>query len=292
MQKKVLCIITLVTMPLVAMEKTKIFLPELTYYSPEITRVHTQEYLQDLVKRKHYSPLLDLVDRHIVNAVLKATNDVIQAKKKSIFQPHYSLSVIPQHYYGAGNALPRVFGDTYAVIPIAVAHALQSNLCKRILIIDEIFNRTKDADDEEDDDDDYDDVEHYYSKGNGSLFYPDKDSKLFNLFNGKIITSDKIKQNIDTFLETDGKDIDLIFYSFDMRGDALNSDNYISILKKYIPTIFILVDCPKEKERVAIQHISNDILNQSKLPFYKFDVHYYSHTETQIVQNLEITTAS
>jgi len=184
-----------------------------------------------------------------------------------------------------------VFGDTYAVIPIAVAHALQSNLFKRILIIDEIFNRTKDVDDEEDDD--FDDIEHYYSKGNGSLFYPNKDKniELFNLFNGKIITSDKIEQNINSFLTTDGKDIDLIFYVLDIDEDTSAPNSYTPILNKDIPTIFILAGFPSKPEPM-IHSIANDILNQLQLPLYEFDVHYCSHTETQTVQNLKIETVS
>ena len=301
MQKKILCICTLLTTSIVAMKTSSKIPLQLTHQSPEITRVHSPEYLQwlendtlarSLKSNQDFSKLLRF-DLTYVRAVLNATHDVIQAKKESSIQPHYGISVIPEHYYGAGNALPRVFGDTYADIPIAVAHALQSHVFKRILIIDELFNKEEEvSDDEEKDDFDY--IEHYYSKGNGSLFYPDKDkdSQLFNLFNGKVITSDKIKQSIDTFLETDGKDIDLIFYCPDMDGDALNSDNYISILKKYIPTIFILVDCPEEKQQNAIHHISTNILNRSKLNSHSFDVHYWSHTETEILENLEIQTVS
>ncbi len=297
MQKKILCICTLLITSLSAMEKEFKIPLELTHQSPEITRVHSQEYLQWLEKKTLNESLKLASDEYkflkhdltFVRAVLNATNDVIQAKKKSSLQPHYGISVIPDNYYGAGNALPREYADTYAIIPIAVAHALQSNVFKRILIINEFLNN-----------DNYNDIKHYYSKGNGSLFYPDKnkDTELFNLFNGKIITSDKIKQNIDTFLETDGKNIDLIFYNLDIDEDTHNPKKYLSILNKYIPTVFILAGCPGAKEydpqpaQVTIQQISTKALNQSKLPSCSFDVHYWSHTETEIVENLTIQAKS
>lgn len=128
--------------------------------------------------------------------------------------------------------------QAYATIPIAAAYALQTNLFKRILVLDEYITVEKYAD--------LDTLEEYYRYGNGALFYSQFKKKTAALFNGKIITQDKINHKILwNFLRTDGQDIDLVFYNIDaskVKHTDQRKPNITSLFLKHIPIVFILSD--------------------------------------------------
>jgi hypothetical protein len=236
---------------------------KLSHQSPEITHIHSQKYLrfmEEQADKKAINPKHpgqrheDLTKAlHYVGATLNATNDLINLKRRSAIQPYYSVSLIGDSFSSAGDKYTGSW-DPYAVIPIAAGYALNTKLFKRILIIDDHvdqnprrvkkYYRCK-----------YDDKKdplkwiannnrEYYSSGNGSLFYPKNNPKLSKLFNGKIITYDKIGDTtLWNFLHNEGKNIDLVFYNIDSNKakylDELKP-NIFSLLQKLIPVVFII----------------------------------------------------
>lgn len=265
MQKQILFMCSVFCTTIIAMEKSSKIPLQLTRQSPEITCVHTHEYLEWL-KQTHNSEKLTF-DLNLVATVLNATNDVINAQKNESLKPHYSICVIPENYYGAGNS-EHNYADSYAIIPIAAAHALKSNLFKRILIIDLFESATKNIPCESDEY--YNETHEYYTQGNGSLF---------ELFDGKIITSDKIQGHLYYFLENAGKDIDLIFYNIDMEiGGLKEIPRCWILLQKRIPTIFILSGHPGEKkyDPIPAENMSKTIAtNACSQPI---SIHYWYKT--------------
>jgi len=271
MQKYIaLTCITLITSA-VAMERMEISVEvpyKLSHQSPEITCIHTKEYLHWLEEQAHQTAInpdhspghsyenIKMALQH-VGATLNATNDVINnAKKpnKNLISRPYSCRSFAEAFSFAGNGHPNSW-DLYAAIPIAAAHALKTNLFKRILIIDEDLDQDPDSIRANYEcKDPFQFIEErdceYYESGNGSLFYPNNNPELAALFADKIITYDTIQIHNNVlldFLQNKGSDIDLVFYSIDSAKTTKfdiceRQRNMLALFHQCIPIVLIHSD--------------------------------------------------
>ncbi len=221
---------------------------ELTHQSPEITRVHSQEYLQWLKKqadnpsRKYASHTHEQLASELqsVRTTLKTTRDIIKAKEYGITLPTFAVSFGDSNSF-AGNR--RQLQDNYhrgcyATIPIAAAYALQTNLFKRILIIDENLDVVDNAD--------IDDLEEYYKYGNGALLYSPHNEQTSSIFKDKVINYDNVNYTVLwNFLNNEGQNIDLVFYNIGIHKGKYTDQrklNIFSLFQKLIPVVFIIPD--------------------------------------------------
>lgn len=138
--------------------------------------------------------------------------------------------------------------NMYAPIPMAAAYALERELIKRILIIDE--NITPNT------------IDYYSKHGNGSILFPKNNPELEALFTNKIITHNQITEELWNFLHNQKNKIDLAFYNINIddveRIEGLDpadakerKSNIISLLYNFIPTIFIFSG-DKEKYQTSL----------------------------------------
>ncbi len=268
MQKKILCICTLLISSLSAMEKDFKIPLELTHQSPEITRVHSPEYLQWLEKQAKYKNFIECTPKYAsswkqlkselrsVRTTLKATRDMVKAKEYGITLPTFAVSFGDSNSF-AGNRrllINNFHKGRYATIPIAAAYALQTNLFKRILIIDENLNVFNNAD--------IDKLEEYYRYGNGALFYSPHNEQTSSLFKDKVVNYDKVNYTmLWNFLNNEGKDIDLVFYNIDLDNNDdtdQRNPNIFSLFQKCIPVVFIISDHKWHTEELdyTLRHIT------------------------------------
>lgn len=218
----------------------------LNHTAPNITRIHSKTYLNNI--EKHPSAMLSAINNNAfiyfypnrysttyftpmlknVTTTMLAAIDVITAIEDRQKNQNYAISLSEGHSF-AGHA-QGTNGDVYASIPIAAAFALSTQLAKQILVIDENLTPTTTLD--------------YFERGNGSIFYPQNNPELFALFNGKIITHDKITNNdLENFLHDTKNGIDLAFCNINVDNpDAADKrkETITSLLHNAIPTIFIL----------------------------------------------------
>jgi hypothetical protein len=226
----------------------------LSHESPEISRIHSDEYLQNL--DKHPSSTLGAINNSVftwlcpnvytktylpsmlnnVSTTVAATECVISTHNAPTYKTNYAISLAEGYSFAGhnnGNS-----GDVYAPIPIAAAYALNKNSdIKRILVIDE--NLTLNT------------TEYYFTHGNGSIFFTKNNPKLSALFKDKIITHNHIPYELHDYLHRPDNTIDLAFYNINIDDVEPIEDMHPAHAKErelkihalfshLIPTIFIL----------------------------------------------------
>lgn len=216
------------------------------HQSPRIACIHSQKYLDNI--NNHPTAMLSAINNSTVTslypnrysthqftqmlndvtATVIATQRVIDVKDNPECKPNYAISC-GQGYSFAGYAQGN-HGDAYAAIPIAAAYALNTNVIRRIFVIDDnITEKTR-----------FD----YYNSGNGTIFCPQNNADLAALFKGKIITHDNIPSDqLWHFLANPEKSIDLAFYNININDSGMTDERekkILSLFYNFIPTIFIL----------------------------------------------------
>ncbi len=227
----------------------------LSHQSPEVTRIHSRDYLNNLDQCP--STMLAAINNNFamalypnrysrtylpfmldnVSTTFAATESVIAMNNLTQCKPNYAISLAESYSFAGHNQGNN--GDVYAPIPIASAYALEEHkdTIQHILIIDE--NITTNT------------AEYYFSNGNGSIFFPKNNTELSTLFNNKIIIQNQIPDGLWDFLHNPDNTIDLAFYNINI--DDVEPINGIkpedakerilkiwSLLSHSIPTIFIL----------------------------------------------------
>ena len=218
----------------------------LQHTAPNITRIHSKAYLNNI--EKHPSAMLSAINNNAfiyfypnnysttyftpmlknVTTTMLAAIDVLTAIEDRQKRQNYAIS-LSEGYSFAGHA-QGTNGDVYASIPIAAAFALNTQLAKHILVIDENLTSKTMAD--------------YFQHGNGSIFYPHNNPELSALFDDKIITRNTITNDyLRNFLQDTKDGIDLAFCNINIdNSDTADErkETITSLLHNAIPTIFIL----------------------------------------------------
>lgn len=259
---------------------------KLSHQSPKVTRIHSQKYLENI--DKHPSAMLSAINNNLlmslypnrysktyfdpmlnnIPATIIATERVITQKNTPSHIPNYAISC-GQGYSFAGHAQGNN-GDAYAAIPIAAAYALSTDTIKRILVIDENLNKSQTT------------VEQYYSNGNGSIFYQKNNPELTQLFEGKVVTRDKLgSDSLWAFLNSTDNDIDFTLYNVNIEDPDITNERKSSIyplLEQLIPTVFILSGDKDKHQNNALSII--DYITESSQTIGTY-AHHYAITPQQ-----------
>src|SRR5260221_1403699 len=246
----------------------------LSHNSPEIARIHSNDYLNNLDQnttitlaaidhtfsswypnayaKSYLPPMLDNV-----HTTFAATECVIAVDKISNVKPNYAISLAEGYSFAGHNQGGNV--HVYAHIPIAAAYALEehNDTVKRILVIDESITPNT--------------TEYYFKSGNGSIFFPENNPELAALFNNKIVTNNQIADELWDFLHNPENKIDLAFYNINIDdvepienmhpADAKERNSKIwSLFYHFIPTVFIFSgdkDNHQDTTCSTIEYIAN-----------------------------------
>lgn len=266
----------------------------LSHESPVVKMVHSQQYL-NLIE-KHPSIMLSGITHRLLPALypncysrtyftemlkecsttVAATKLLIERLQKKELVSRYAIS-LAQGYSFAGHAEGNN-GHAYAPIVMSVLHALNTEIIKHIVIIDENISRNKMV------------AQEYYEHGNGSILFSTNNT-FAELFENKIIVLEKMPaetlwksftdpenviqdmltykyrpgKNILNFINSYHHSIDLAFYNINIENE--NETRLMSItnlLNKLIPTVFILSG-DKNKYKETAYSIIDHIINVTKL---------------------------
>ena len=224
----------------------------LYHRSPLISTIHSPKYLRALKKNRSRIDLVLMLKQ--TSVTVTATKYLLEQLDKQEF-PHYAISLGEGYSFAGYNQSHH--GHTYAAIPAAALYALNTQLVKNILVIDENINENG---------------QFYYEQGNGSIFFSEENPKLADLFDNKITTFKEMRE-IPQLLDLDYDNINLAFYNINIEHANKTVEKRLlsiaNILNKRIPTVFILSG-DKNKHSQTVCSIIDYIDNIVQLLFTRY----------------------